>query len=292
MTKVIKNDYGFYEVADKPTQEELRAYYAEKYYQTAQGSYEKAYSEAEKNYFRAKTEQKHIAAKPHLRLSQDMKPRFLDVGCGEGWSLAYFADIGWECQGLDFSAFGCQQQNPAVFDRVLVGNIYDNLAGLAERSEKYDVILLDNVLEHVLDPLQLLKTMQQLLRDGGTLLVEVPNDFSVLHQLLIHEKYISREFWVVPPDHLSYFGKEGLVRIAEAAGWQAQALVADYPIDWGLLNRATNYVDNPAVGKDCHNARIATENLLHSISPEKTVALYAQLADLGLGRTILAVLTR
>ena len=289
--KVIKNAYGFYEVAEKPSQEELQAYYADKYYQTAKGSYEKTYTTAEKQYFDAKIEQKHIAAKPHYAFPTARAPRFLDVGCGEGWALAYFAKAGWECVGLDYSDFGCNGQNPSVVQNLRVGDIYANLPALAGEGERFDLILLDNVLEHVIDPGALLNSLRDLLSPQGALIIEVPNDFSQLQQHLLDRGHIESPFWVVVPDHLSYFSPEGLTALADATGWKAQCLMTDYPIDFDLVNPNTNYVRDRKVGKASHFARVEIENLIHSISPEKAVTLYSAFAALGLGRALTAILT-
>jgi len=289
-TVVVRNPLGYYELAHKPSQAELKAYYAEKYYQNAEGSYEISYSEAEKEYFRNKISQKLIVANRHLRLTPDRPPRFLDVGAGEGWSLAYFSSRGWHCTGLDYSSFGCTAQNSQVEASLKIGDIYDNTQALIVADERFELILLDNVLEHVLDPLDLLMQLRLLLARGGVLLVEVPNDYSALQQHLLAHGHIDHPFWVAAPDHISYFGPDGLTAIAGAAGWQVKELMTDYPIDLCLMNASTNYVRDRSLGKACHKARVETENLLHSISPEKTVALYQALASLGLGRALTAVL--
>jgi SAM-dependent methyltransferase len=291
MASVVKNQYGFYEVAEKPSPEALQKYYAEKYYQSAQGSYEKDYSLAEKQYFRAKTEQKYLAAKSHHTLPIDRPPRFLDVGCGEGWALAYFDEAGWSCVGLDYSDFGCKSQNPSVAQYLKVGDIYANLAALTATNERFDLILLDNVLEHVIDPGALLISLKGLLSEKGALIVEVPNDFSPLQQHLLDNGHIDAPFWVVVPDHLSYFGPEGLTSLAEATGWKVQCMMTDYPIDLSLVNPDTNYIKKSTAGKACHLARVEIENLIHSISPEKAVALYSALAQLGIGRALTVVMT-
>lgn len=291
LSNVVKNFYGFHEVVDKPTPEALQQYYADKYYQAGQGSYEKAYTDAEIRYFRAKTEQKHIAAQPYYTKPAERAPRFLDVGCGEGWSLAYFNEAGWDCLGLDYSAFGCQSQNPSMSELLRVGDIYESLAALVHEQKRFDLILLDNVLEHVLDPGSLLQSLRTLLTPHGTLIVEVPNDFSPLHQHLLDKGHIDSPFWVVVPDHLSYFNAEGLRALAQYTGWEVRRLMTDYPIDWSLVNPDSNYIRDRSRGKACHLARVEIENLIHDLSPEKAVALYSAFAELGIGRTLTAVLT-
>ncbi len=289
-TKVVRNALGYYELEHKPTQEELKAYYADKYYQEACGSYESSYSEEEKGYFRNKTEQKYLLAKKHLKLDSKRQPRYLDVGAGEGWSLAFFYEMGWDCLGLDYSKYGCSKQNPNVSVFLRDGDVYENLHELISEGKKFDFVLLDNVLEHVLDPMGLLVAIRSILFPGGVLIVEVPNDFSVLHEYLLKRGYVTEPFWVAAPDHVSYFGPEGLANLANASGWRQVDLASDFPIDLFLLNERTNYVMHRETGKSCHKVRVEAENLMHSISPEKTVSLYRALAQLGFGRVLTAVL--
>lgn len=291
-TEVKKSEYGYFELVERPTPEALQAYYAEKYYQDAEGSYEVAYSEAEKAYFRNKIAQKLLAAKRYISLPTDRPPRFLDVGAGEGWALAYFKDMGWECVGLDYSSFGCASQNPAVQEHLLAGDIYESLRGLVSSGQHFDLILLDNVLEHVLDPSGLLVELRGLLELKGGLIVEVPNDFSALQEHLLETGHIDNRFWVVSPDHISYFSPDSLAALARSVGWEVRMMMTDFPIDFSLVNPLTNYVRDSKVGKPCHATRVEMENLMHAISPEKTIALYQALADLGLGRALTAIFSR
>lgn len=44
-----------------------------------------------------------------------------------------------------------------------------------DSQESYDVIILSNVLEHVLDPLEMLTNVRRLLKPGGQVWVSLPN---------------------------------------------------------------------------------------------------------------------
>ena len=62
MTKdysIRDSQLGYKEVTPKPSAEELRRYYAEKYYQEEQSTYAASYSDAERQFFRNKIEQKY-----------------------------------------------------------------------------------------------------------------------------------------------------------------------------------------------------------------------------------------
>ena len=158
--RVKKNQFGFYEIINKPTPEELKDYYAAKYYQNAYGSYEKSYSEEEILYCKNKLLQKLLIIDKLINYGENT---FLDVGAGEGWALDCFKKQGWNCTGLDYSEFGCKVHNPDCLTDMIVGDIYENIQKLIINKEEYQVILLDNVLEHVIEPLSLLKSVKKLM---------------------------------------------------------------------------------------------------------------------------------
>ena len=124
-------------------------------------------------------------------------------------------------------------------------------------------------------------------------MVDVPNDFSGLQQHLFDTGQIDRAFWVVLPDHLSYFTPAGLRNLAEATGWHVAKVIGDQPIDLNLLNPATNYVmdrarrqrrpprpPGPGQFPAAHGHAACRGGLLRS------------LAGVGLGRSIVAFFSR
>lgn len=291
MKKVDLNKYGFFTIKKKPTRKALNIYYSKKYYQGSEGTYSKSYSESECRYFNNKIKQKHSIILNANILSTNKKLSLLDIGCGEGFTLKHFKKLGWQVLGLDYSDYGCKTINPDCRKDLIVGDIFENIASLRERNKKFDVIWLDNVLEHVLSPFELLKECNFLTKKNGMLIVEVPNDFSTVQKYLLDKKYIDKEFWVVIPDHISYFNKEGLTNICKEAGWDKYKIISDYPVDLNLFNDNTNYVKDKSKGKSVHMERIEIENLLHSISIDKTNRLYEIMADIGIGRQIIGFFT-
>ena len=287
MQKCVKNTYGFYELAQKPTPEELQKYYSEKYYQENKGTYSGEYSSEEQKYFLNKIEQKLLLIKK--KFHNNIKYSLLDVGCGEGFTLKYFYDIGWNVKGVDFNSFGCKTHNPEYVNKIITGDIYEVLQNIKLSGQGFDLIWLDNVLEHVLNPLDLLRLCFELGNDISFLMIEVPNDFSVLQKKALELNLIDSEFWIAVPDHISYFNKEGLKNISKEAGWELEKLISDFPIDFNLFNENSNYVKDRSKGKAVHKQRYMLENLLHSISVEKVNKLYETLGDMGLGRQIIAV---
>ena len=103
---VKKNRFGFYELKEKPSPNELTEYYKEKYYQESKSTYEKKYSEKEILHIQNMIEQKYFILKDLFSKKKEIKQSMLDIGAGEGWVLDYYKKKGWDCTGLDFSDFG------------------------------------------------------------------------------------------------------------------------------------------------------------------------------------------
>lgn len=284
---VYMNHYGFYSVINPPTEKDLERYYQKTYYQKSKGNYRSVYSTEELLYFRNKIQQKEQLIYPLLKTKK--KPRLLDVGCGEGFVLDFFKKKKWSVQGIDYSDAGLKKHNPHCEREIQTGNIVDSLQTMIIDKQSFDVIWLSHVLEHVRNPLALLKKLAKVAPKTGILVCIVPNDFSKLQMRLLESKHISSPFWVSTPDRLSYFNASGLTKLACEGGWTKHKILADFPVDFNLFNPNANYVVLPETGKGAHSQRINIENLLHDISIDKTNALYEALANLGLGREIIGI---
>ncbi len=289
--KLKLNDLGYWEISEKPTAAELQAYYANKYYQEGKGSYALAYTEDELAYFNAKLEQRWHALKPLLsEKGSRAQIRVLDVGCGEGYALAFFRANGCEVRGFDFSSAGVESKNPSCKDALVAGDVFSLLQQEILSGRKYDVVWLQNVLEHVLDPINLLQSLRELVASDGVAVVTVPNDCSIVQRAALQHGHIDSAFWVLPPDHLTYFDAESLSSIAKHTGWDYFQALGDFPVDWLLFHPGSNYVRDKAQGKDAHRARVQIENLIHAQPIEASVEFWAAAARLGIGRNITAFL--
>jgi 2-polyprenyl-3-methyl-5-hydroxy-6-metoxy-1,4-benzoquinol methylase len=283
--RLRQHSLGFWEVVDKPTNQDLSDYYANKYYQTEQSNYRRSYPENELEVIRMKIAQR-LYKVGQLRKGNQKPGRVLDVGCGEGFALAEFQNRDWVIEGIDHSVEGLRAMNPDILQYVEQGNVFELLETRMRNSQKYDVIWLNNVLEHVIDPLDLLKALRRIIVDDGVLVVTVPNDFSELQESLLAAREIPERFWVALPDHLSYFTADTLKKTAKATEWHCQSVLADFPIDIYLAHSGSNYVVNRENGPHAHQARLMLEQLIGKKGEEQANHLYEALADLGLGRNI------
>ena len=286
--KLKRHPLGFLQLKDLPSKEELEQYYVAKYYQQNKSSYQKSYSKDELKWIETRNQKIRLVLDEQLGTKNSK--RLLDVGCGEGFALGYFKNLGWDVTGLDYSATGLEQHNSSLRNCLLTGDIFELLNDQIQNGLDYEVILLNNVLEHVLDPIGTLQTLKHLMANSGICVVTVPNDGSEYQHQLLEMSSIKTNFWICMPDHISYFTNESLRSLAEFCGWQCCRLLSDFPIDWYIPNQESNYIEHPEKGSAAHEARVFLECMHFETNPRQALALYEALAELGQGRNLTAFL--
>ena len=282
--ELIRTKYGFYHYLPLPTEEELRQYYADKYYQHGVGSYSISYCEEEIEYFKLKA--RLIYKKVSMLMDMKKKRSFIDIGCGEGWVLNEFEKRGNTVLGVDFSRYGVEKFHPHLLSFFEQGNIYDLLENMIEKGSRFDILMLANVIEHVIDPETLLQKIKGIMFPESLLIIIAPNDFSRLQELLIEKKKISRKFWLAYPDHLSYFNRESMGNFLSAQEFELKAVVAENPVDLNLLNDNSNYIEDPEKGKATHMFRVLADNFLADNDTDKLLQIYEILGSMGIGRDL------
>ena len=300
--ELINTPFGYKVFQEPPNQIELNSYYAENYYQNPvkSSTYQIDYSTEENLERSLKIQLLYEFIHSHLSESLEsnsnnssvsiQSKKFLDVGCGEGFVLKFFKDSGWEIVGVDFSTHGIRTKNPELESFIIQGDVYEELNSLKEKSSKFNVIFLGNILEHVLDPIALIDQLKKLVEKHGLLVITVPNDFSDLQRFLLNNNLVNEEYWIGYPDHLNYFNLDNLSRLLSDKNLPVIDQFSDFPIEWFLVNSNSNYISNKLKGKDAHNARIAIATLINSSKNlDAKMNFWRSLSALGMGRTITTI---
>jgi len=94
----------------------------------------------------------------------------LEVGFGSGSFLAYMRSRGWNVQGCDLSRSVCRR----AAARWSVPTHCGEVASLPT-DERYDLVVMNHVLEHAQDPLELLRQLRARMKPGAYLHLAVPN---------------------------------------------------------------------------------------------------------------------
>lgn len=280
MDNIVKNYYGFFEINPKPTKEELKEYYSKKYYQDPKGQYQNTYSDDEKKFF----ENKAKIALRTIRKTNASAKSLLEIGCGEGFFANYFYnnDI-TDIELNDLSDFGLRKFHPHLLEFMKTIDAYQHIEDAITENKKFDIISMDNVLEHVVDPENLLLRIKSLMHSNSVLRVTVPNDFSSFQKLLLSED-ICTPTWVCPPDHLSYFNSSNLNEFCEALGFKVYSSQCDFPIELFLTNEHSHYYNDRSLGKGAHKSRIFCTNYLVDQDIDAYITLSEAHSKLQFGR--------
>ena len=135
----------------------------------------------------------------------------LEVGCGEGDFLCEAETAGYEVLGVEYSAAASATASKRLQrGRVQQGELTD--AKLPD--SHFGVCVLNDVIEHVRDPLAFLREVHRVLRPGGALFIATPCLDSWSARML-------KERWMEwKPEHLTYFDGDNIQTALLNAGFQ------------------------------------------------------------------------
>jgi len=142
---------------------------------------------------------------------------FMDIGAGMGFSLEVAVRRGWSAQGLE--------PNKALAGHSQRRGLNVVNAYLAEDTlGSFDVVLIDNVLEHVPDPITFLRNASRLLAHDGLLVVAIPpldwlrQSLGALAYVRAHVRQPQLNVFAEVDEHVNMLGRRAMRRLADAVG--------------------------------------------------------------------------
>lgn len=161
---------------------------------------------------------------------KNKKLKILDIGCGTGAFLESLDDNKFEKYGIEVNKEGwqvCKEKKLKVFNKdILRLNIQD----------KFDVITLWHVLEHLEKPMENFKKIRKIMTDDGILICATPNTDSLGFK-------IGRYNWfhLDSPRHLVLYNKKSINYLNKKSGFKIidfRYEYYDYPLDlfWSIHN--------------------------------------------------------
>lgn len=148
--------------------------------------------------------------------------RVLDIGCGFGETLGYHRARGCDVYGVEAdenirrisSRYG-YNVNVGLFDPLLYEENY------------FDYVTLDQVIEHVRDPVSTLQGVLRILKPGGTAILTTPNAAG-WGRMVFGNRWLN---WHVPY-HLHYFSRKSMALAADLAGLTVERSTQITPVLW------------------------------------------------------------
>jgi len=200
----FKIDYclgcGFKFTNPRPSEESIHKYYQSKDYISHTSSKKGLFN---KIYHVVRNYQFYKKKKLISRINNKENISLLDIGCGTGDFIAYCKENNWSCGGVE-----TDEKARDFATKINNCNVYINIDEALKEGRKYDFITMWHVLEHVYDLSNYMDKIKRLLKDGGVLILGLPNCNSY-----DAEKFKSSWFAYDLPIHVSHFNKKDIVKL-------------------------------------------------------------------------------
>ena len=143
--------------------------------------------------------------------------RVLELGPASGYMSEILRDRGCAVMGIELDAEMAAQAE-RFCERVIVGDL-DTLDLEAELGEdRFDVIVAADVLEHLKDPLKVLRDLRAFLKPGGFFVVSMPNIAHASVRLaLLEGRFDYQDLGLLDRTHLHFFTHKSIAQLFDAA---------------------------------------------------------------------------
>jgi 2-polyprenyl-3-methyl-5-hydroxy-6-metoxy-1,4-benzoquinol methylase len=147
--------------------------------------------------------------------------KVLDVGCATGYLARALGEQGCRVSGVEFDPAAAREAAPAL-ERIVIGDL-DTIDLPAEFADsQFDVVVFGDVLEHLRDPLLLLRSVRGMLAPGGSVVISVPNiAHGDVRLSLLQGRFDYRDLGLLDSTHIRFFTRNSLRSFLEDAGFIA-----------------------------------------------------------------------
>jgi SAM-dependent methyltransferase len=144
---------------------------------------------------------------------------FFEIGCGMGYFLEFARQNGYNVSGIEYAELGVKTCRSKFGLDVQRGSFED----LPIQPDRYDVMFMGDVLEHLVQPLEMLRKAHSMLKPSGVLAAEVPSMFnSLTGRMAVAGMRVLRtkKKMGMPPYHVNEFTPKTLRLMIERAGFK------------------------------------------------------------------------
>lgn len=176
--------------------------------------------------------------------------RILDVGCSAAFFLFVAKERGWQPQGAEIAKWAAEFSQKELGIDVFNGMLQD----AKFPDGHFDVVFSSHVMEHIGQPLGLLKEMARVLRPGGAHLTVVPTQFASPSWRLAR-RFIGDP----PPIHASFYNRETYAGFLKQAGLRVESIRYNVELS-RLRDLLRSQEDNAKVWHEQKNAIVNGES--------------------------------
>jgi 2-polyprenyl-3-methyl-5-hydroxy-6-metoxy-1,4-benzoquinol methylase len=150
--------------------------------------------------------------------------KVLEIGAAYGETLYYLKqnNIAVEVVGVDLFEDKNNKQNYKPLDNFIFGNIEE--IELPQYENHFDLILLPDVLEHLMEPNKVLNKIKEYLNANGKIIVSMPNirHYSALKKIFLKGDFRYEESGIFDYTHLRFYCRKNIQELLESAGYKVE----------------------------------------------------------------------
>lgn len=187
--------------------------------------------------------------------------KLLDAGCAMGYFMELARDALFDTYGIDVSSYAIDIAKETFGDRVKLGQIenIDKLFNHSQKPIKFDVVTMFDILEHLQNPREVLKKINQSLNDNGLVVVQTGNASSRWAKLMGKNWH-----FFAPPQHFFFFTEENLINLLYQTGFEVVKIDRDGKwVSLRYLFHMMRYVNKDGLGDLLY--KLTHKNLLGRI---------------------------
>jgi SAM-dependent methyltransferase len=152
---------------------------------------------------------------------------FIDIGSGIGYSLKVAQELGWHALGIEPSVILEEYSRNMLNLDTINGYLSKDIIATIQSKLPFDFadyILIDNVLEHIPEPVEFLQNALTLLRPGGLLLIAIPPvdwlrlGLASIPSIRQNSMSAQINLFYDPEQHVNYFSRKAMKILTEKVG--------------------------------------------------------------------------
>jgi 2-polyprenyl-3-methyl-5-hydroxy-6-metoxy-1,4-benzoquinol methylase len=202
---------GHIQILPLPTAEEDYAFYQ------SGKMYERIFKNPKENDNKRKLAErlKAFAEYPAKKFMQYLQKdwKILEIGSAYGWIVQYLQEYGYDIDGVEISDDYRDIYHDRTGKELLSFNFLTDEPDTLARYEYYDCICAFHTIEHINSPIEFIRKAVKLLKPGGMVYFEVPNNDDFM--LSLSEKYAEHSY---RRGHVSYYIPHTLKILLEKCG--------------------------------------------------------------------------
>jgi len=153
----------------------------------------------------------------------------LEVGAAAGDTMIYAKENGYANKifGIELTEVPDSNQNNSNFEKFIIGNI-ENL-NIPFQNNFFDVIIMGDVLEHLVDPYTVVNNMKKYLKPNGVVIASIPNvrNLKTFRNIYLRKSFNYSDQGIFDKTHLRFFTKKDTRALFEDEGYYVLDVISN-----------------------------------------------------------------